>query len=301
MILVTGATGKLGRQILAELRSRMDPTKLAISVRDPGRAADLEASGILVRRGDYADPVSLTDAFEGAHQILLLSSNARASGGDAVAQHRNAIEAARAVGVRRIVYTSHMGACETSAFSPMHDHAATEALLVESGIAWTALRNGFYAATVTMLMGGAADSGVLEAPEDGPVAWTDHADLAAAAAAVLCNEGSFDGPTPPLTGEQALDLAGIATLLSGQAGRTIERRMVSDEEQEAWLCARGVPAGAVAMMLGLYHAARNGEFSRTDPLLSQLIGRRPIPLAEVLARNGADNAIVTSPSSSTPR
>ena len=120
-----------------------------------------------------------------------------------------AIDAARAAGVRRVVYTSHMGANPLSAFAPMPDHAATEAMLQESGLAFTALRNGFYASSGLMLLGHARETGEVVAPEDGPVSWTDHADLAEAAAIALTEDG-VDGPTPPLTGSEAVDLAGLA-------------------------------------------------------------------------------------------
>jgi len=94
MIVVTGATGLLGRAIVENLVARVSPNQVGISVRDPSKAADLEARGIRVRRGDFADPASLANAFEGASQVLMISSNARAYGGDAIAQHRAAIDLA---------------------------------------------------------------------------------------------------------------------------------------------------------------------------------------------------------------
>lgn len=198
MIVVTGATGKLGRQVVEQLLEQLPADRVAASVREPAKAQDLARRGVRVRQGDFADPDSLVSAFEGASQLLMVSSNARASGGDPLAQHRSAIAAAQAAGVRRIVYTSHMAAGATSAFPPMRDHAATEDMLRACGTAWTALRNGFYASTVATMIGDAASSGVLAAPADGKVSWTAHRDLAAGAAAVLVSEGRFDGPTPRL-------------------------------------------------------------------------------------------------------
>lgn len=284
MIVVTGATGKLGSRIVGELLAMGGPDLVGVSVRDPSGAGDLAARGVRVRRGDFSDPASLADAFEGATRLLLVSSNAGASGGDPIAQHRNALAAARSAGVRRIVYTSHMGAGAASAFPPMRDHAATEALLAESGIAWTALRNGFYASTVPMLIGDAAATGLLEAPADGPVAWTTHADLAAAAARILLDEGRIDGPTPPLTAARAHDLAAVAAMLSEGTGRTIERRTIADDEGARRLAAAGLPPGAVTTTLAIYRAARAGEFAATDPMLARLIGRAPVALREVLAK-----------------
>lgn len=283
MIVVTGATGKLGRQIVEQLLEWLPADQIGASARDAGKVDDLARRGVRVRHGDYADPASLASAFEGATQVLLVSSNAAASGGDPLAQHRAAINAAKTAGVRRIVYTSHMGASASSAFPPMHTHAATEGMLREAGIAWTALRNGFYASTVPMMVGDAASSGVLSAPTDGKVCWTAHADLAAAAASILVQEGRFDGPTPPLTAQEALDLANIATILSELHGRPIERRMIPNDEQADRLAQRGVPAAAAEIMLGMYKAARAGEFAAVDPTLATLIGRSPLAVRDVLS------------------
>jgi NAD(P)H dehydrogenase (quinone) len=155
--------------------------------------------GVRVRRADFAHPESLARAFEGASQILMISSNARAYGGDNLAQHGFAIEAARTAGARRIVYTSHMAASSASAFAAARDHAATEDMLRTSSVAWTALRNGFYASSGLQLMADFQKSGVIEAPADGKVSWTAHVDLAEAAAAILAKAGCYEGPTPPLT------------------------------------------------------------------------------------------------------
>ena len=286
MIVVTGATGQLGRRIVERLLDRMPAGEVGASARDPDKAAGLAKRGVRVRHGDFADPGSLASAFAGASQLLVVSSNAQAHGGDALAQHRAAIDAALAAGVRRIVYTSHMAASASSAFTPMHGHAATEQMLRESGVAWTALRNGFYASTVPMAVGDAAASGVLAAPQDGKVSWTTHGDLAAAAAEVLVQEGRFDGPTPPLTALEALDFGDVAAILADLHGRRVDRLVVTDEEQERRMAAHGVPPAVIAIMLGLYRAARAGEFAAVDPTLAALLGRKPTALRAALSGEG---------------
>lgn len=283
MIIVTGATGKLGRAIVENLVRRMPAEQIGASVRDPTKAADLEALGVRVRHGDFADHDSLAHAFEGATQLLIVSSNARASGGDTLAQHRAAIDAARTAGVRRIVYTSQMAASASSAFPPARDHAATEEMLRESGLPWTALRHGFYAESALMLMGEGLKTGVIEAPADGKVAWTTHADLAEADAAILANEGRYDGPTPPLTGSQALDLADLAAIASELLERPVRRETLGDDTLRARMAARGAPEAVADLTLGLYLASRNGEFAAVDPTLEQLIGRPPITMRAVVA------------------
>src|SRR4051812_29393754 len=120
MIVVTGATGLLGGAVVERLLARQPAEEIGVSVRDPAKAQALADRGVRVRRGDYDDAASLAHAFDGAGQILLVS--AAATGEVALRQHRTAIDAARAAGVRRIVYTSHMGANPASAFAPMPDH-----------------------------------------------------------------------------------------------------------------------------------------------------------------------------------
>ena len=151
MILVTGATGQLGRGIVGGLLSQLPASDIAASVRDPAKAADITERGVEVRRGDFADPASLTTAFAGADQVLLISADKL--GDEALRLHRNAIAAARDASVRRILYTSHMGARHGSPFAPADQHARTEDDLAASGVPFTALRHGFYAESCLQISG----------------------------------------------------------------------------------------------------------------------------------------------------
>ncbi|WP_372666309.1 NAD(P)H-binding protein [Amycolatopsis kentuckyensis] len=278
MIVITGGTGKLGSQIVEELLRRMPAEEIGVSVREPGRAAGLAGRGVRVRRGDFADPESLAHAFEGASQVLVVSTDE--SGETAVRRHVAAIDAARDAGAKRVLYTSHQGAAEDSLFAPMPDHAATERHLA-AGV-FTALRNGFYASTVPLLVGRARETGELVAPADGPVSWTAHADLAEAAALILADEGRFDGATPPLTAPVAYDLADVADMLSDLGGRTIRRVVADDDEWVAGLVGHGVPEDRAALLLGMFRAARRGEFAVTGPELEDLIGRPATPLRSLI-------------------
>jgi NAD(P)H dehydrogenase (quinone) len=282
MIIVTGATGQLGRAVLEKLVARVPAHTIGATARDPRKASALSDLGIRVRAGDFAKPETLPSAFEGASQVLVISSNAAAYGGDTLAQHRAAIDAARAAGAKRILYTSHMAASPSSAFPPAIAHAQTEEMLRASGVAWTSLRDGFHAASAFAMMGDAFETGVVSTPADGKVCWTTHADLAEAAAAILANEGCFDGPTPPLTGSETLDFADLARLAT-DAGHPMRREVISEDELVAKLAARG--AGPFAkLVLGYYAASRNGEFARTDEALETLIGRPAVSMREVIAQ-----------------
>lgn len=231
MIVVTGATGQLGGLIIKKLLDRVPAAQLGVSVRDPQKAANLKALGVRVRQGDFEDPDSLRHAFEGAEQLLLVSSNASAYGGNPLAQHKTVIDTARDIGIGRVVYTSQMAASLSSAFPPMHDHAATEQMLSESGLAWTALRNGFYGASAIMMMRKAFETGKIETTEDGKFSWTAHDDLAEAAARILANSGQYDGPTPPLTGSAALDFADLAKIASQVLNKPVRRKVLSDDKK----------------------------------------------------------------------
>jgi NAD(P)H dehydrogenase (quinone) len=283
MIIVTGATGQLGAKIVQELLGRMPAHQIGASTRDPTKAEALVKAGVRVRRGDFADPASLRDAFDDASQVLIVSSNADAYGGDTLAQHRGAIDAACDAGARRIVYTSHMGASATSAFRPMHNHAATEAMLASCGVPWTALRNGFYAESGAAIIGNVRDTRAFTAPADGKVSWTAHADLAAAAAAILAEESPFDGPTPALTAPESLDMDDLAELAAELIRAPVERRVAGDDEFRSQAIGRGVPEAYADIQLGLFQAARAGEFAEVSSTLADLIGRTPITMRDVLA------------------
>ncbi|MGW3421154.1 SDR family oxidoreductase [Streptomyces phaeochromogenes] len=286
MIIVTGATGQLGRQTVERLLTRVPADRIGISVRDPQKAQAFADQGIRVRPGSFTDAASLASAFEGASQVLIVSVDKM--GEEAVRQHRAAIDGAVAAGARRILYTSHMGADASSHFQPCRDHAATEDALRASGVPFTSLRNGFYAASAVQFRGHAMRSGEIALPADGPVSWTAHADLADAAAVILADEGRFDGPTPPLTATQALTFDDIARIATDVTGRTIKRSTAPDDQFRQQLVGRGVPAEAADQLLGMFAASRAGDFAAVDPTLATLLGREPITLSTVLRERLSD-------------
>ncbi|MEU8731510.1 MULTISPECIES: NmrA family NAD(P)-binding protein [Streptomyces] len=282
MIIVTGATGQLGRRIVGHLLTRVPAEQVGVSVRDPGspRARTFAGQGVRVRGGDFADAESLAHAFEGASQVLVVSVDKL--GEECVKQHRTAIEAAVTAGARRVLYTSQMGAGAASHFQACRDHAATEEILRGCGVPFTSLRNGFYAASATRFLDHARETGEILLPADGPVAWTTHADLAEAAAAVLADEGRFEGPTPPLTASRALTFDDIAALASEVTGRRFTRSTAPEAAFRDRLVAQGVPAPYADQFLGIFAAARAGEFATADPALAALLGREPAGMREVL-------------------
>jgi uncharacterized protein YbjT (DUF2867 family) len=284
MIIVTGATGALNGATVDHLLERVSADHVVVAVRDPAKAQRFAERGVEVRRGDYADPSSLPGAFDGADQLLLVSSSDPRA--DAVGLHRAAIDAAATAGVGRILYTSHQGAAAATPLGPGRDHAATEQLLRTSGIAWTSLRNGFYAHSLQWLLGPWRETGLITVPADGPVSWTAREDAAEAAAIILAADGAYDGPTT-LTANAAPtfeDIAGIASELTAQK---IECEVIGEDPWVAAQVAAGQEEFMARFMLGMYQAAHEGFFAGVDPLLGDLLGREPQTVHDLLATPAA--------------
>ncbi|WP_458094048.1 SDR family oxidoreductase [Roseomonas sp. WA12] len=281
MIVVTGASGALGQQVVRQLLRHTQPHSVIASVRDVTKAAYLAELGVIVRQGDFAKPDKLVTAFEGAEQVLVISANQ--VGEPARRLHHAAIKAAQMAGAQRVLYTSHMGARHDALFAPAADHAATEAFLVEAGQPFTALRHGFYAESALHLISRGIEAGEIRAPEDGPVSWTARAELAEADAIVLAGQKSLEGVTPALTAPEAFTMAEVANIASELTGREIRWITVSDAEWRDTMVAQGTPEPVAEMLLGMFRAARRGDFSETGPTLETLLGRRPQTMRDVLA------------------
>jgi NAD(P)H dehydrogenase (quinone) len=279
VIVITGATGALNGATVEHLLKRMPADQIGVSVRDVSKAQHFADRGVRVRRGSYDDPDALRDSFEGADQVLLVSSSDLTA--DQASLHRTAIGAAAAAGATRILYTSHQNASAASPFMAAPVHAAAEAALADSGVAWTSLRNGFYAHSLDWLLGPWQQTGVIAAPADGPVSWTERGDAAEAAAVILAGERTFDGPVS-LTASSAVTFDDIARITSELTGRDIDRVVVDDEQWVAGQVEHGSPEFMARMLLGFFTAARQGDFATTDPALAGLLGREPRTVADLL-------------------
>lgn len=279
MIVVTGATGGLGGATVEHLLKRMPAEQIGVSVRDTAKARHFADRGVRVRQGSYEDPAALRDSFAGAEQVLLVSGNDPAA--DMVSLHRGAIDAAVAAGARRIVYTSQHGAAPGNPYRPSDIHLATEAILGGSGVAWTALRNGAYG-PLDQVLGPWQRTGEIAQPEDGPVPYTDRADIAEATAAVLVGTRSLDGPVT-LAAPAAVTFDHLAEIATGLTGRVVKRTVLDDERWVAEQVALGIRQQLARMMLSWYQAARAGYFAESSTLLAELLGREPRTVADRLA------------------
>lgn len=279
LIIVTGATGTLNGATVDRLLKQVPPTRVGVSVRDPERAKHLADRGVRVRQGSYDDPAALRHSFADAEQVLLVSSNDVAA--DVVTQHRTAIDAAVAAGARRILYTSAHGTGFDTPYPPLAIHAATEQHLAASGVAWTALRNGFYG-DLGQLLGPWQETGVIAKPADGPFSWVDRRDAAEAAAAILTSDSPLDGPVD-LTLPAPVTLASFAAAASELTGRQVHRVVVDDEDWVADEMANGVPEAVARFTLSMFQATRSGHFASSDPTLARLLRRKPRGVADQLA------------------
>jgi NAD(P)H dehydrogenase (quinone) len=275
-IAITGATGQLGRLIVASLKKKVSPGELIALVRSPAKAADL---GIQAREADYSKPETLTRALAGVDTLMLVSSS---EVGQRAAQHRNVIDAAQRAGVKRIVYTSLLHA-DTSPLDLAEEHRATEHMLKASGIPFTILRNGWYTENYTGSASTAVSGGAfIGSAGEGKISSAARVDFAEAAVAVLTGQG-HDGKTYELAGDDAWTLADLAAEISRRSGKTIPYKNLPEADYAAALAGFGVPEGFARMIAGWDVAASKGALFDGGRQLSALIGRPTTPLATVVA------------------
>ncbi len=231
------------------------------------------------READYARPETLAAALAGVDTLLLISSS---EVGQRAAQHHNVIEAAKAAGVKRIVYTSLLHA-DTSPLSLAEEHRETEAELRAAGIPFTILRNGWYAENYTGSIGGALAGGAfIGSAGEGRISAAARLDYAEAAVAALTGEG-HEGRTYELAGDQAWTLADLAAEISRQTGRDIPYRDLPADDYAAALTGFGLDAGFAASIASWDVGAANGALFDDGGALSKLIGRPTAPLADSVA------------------
>lgn len=283
MIVVTGASGQLGSRIASNLLQSVPAEQLALSVRDPQKAQAFSDRGIRVRAASFNEPESLDHAFEGAQRVLIVSAGIRDHTA-AIAANTAAIAAAVRSGASRVVYTSHQAASKQSLFAAQRVHASSEEHLAASGIAFTSLRNGFYANAIVLFLAEARTSRTISLPADGQVSWTHHDDLAEAAAIAATTDGVLGGVTPPLTAPELLDFAGIAEIAGEALGYTVARVVMDDAAWVQSAVEHGMAAPDAQFVLGMFRAARAGEFAVIDPTLESILARPAAPARRTIEK-----------------
>lgn len=278
MIVITGATGQLGRLVISELLKRLPAADIVAAVRSPEKAQDLAALGVKVRQADYNHPTSLDSAFSGAQKVLLISSSEI---GQRVEQHGQVIAAAKRAGVRLLAYTSLLHA-DVSPLGLGEEHRATEALLRQSGLPVVLLRNGWYSENYTAGIPAAlAHNALLGAAGEGRIASATRTDYAAAAAAVLTLENQA-GKTWELAGDTAYTLSELAAEISRQTGKAIAYHNVTPGDYQVLLLQAGLPGPVAALLADSDAGAAQGGLYDDGQQLSQLIGRPTTGLADAV-------------------
>lgn len=282
-LLITGATGQLGKEVLHRLIEKNGTTTLAALVRNPDKADDLKALGVDIRQGDYNDYASLVAAFEGVSKLYFVSGSdvqVRAQ------QHENVINAAKEAGVEHVVYTSFLreNETETSPIAALAEaHIKTEHWLKASGLTYTLLKHSIYLDFVPMFIGDqVTETGVLYFPAgEGKVGFVLRSDMAEVAAMVLTTEGHAN-QTYDITNEKAVSFGDIAAAISRTTGKDITYVSPSGADYIKTLTEAGVPMQYAGMFAGFGEAFRQGEFAQASTTIERLLGRKPVSMAQFI-------------------
>ncbi|EOV8838702.1 SDR family oxidoreductase [Cronobacter dublinensis] len=278
MIAITGATGQLGQRVIHTLLKTVAAKDIVAIVRNPAKAAALQAQGVQVRAADYSDVAALTAALQGVEKLLLISSS---EVGQRVAQHRNVIEAAKAAGVQLIAYTSLLHA-DRSPLGLAGEHVATEKMLADAAIAYVLLRNGWYSENYLASVPPALEHGVfIGSAGDGKIASASRQDYADAAANVLTLDNQA-GRVYELAGDDAWTLRDLTALLSETTGKNVVYQNLSEADFAAALAGAGLPEGFAKLLADSDTGASKGGLFDDSHQLSALIGRPTTPLAASL-------------------
>ncbi|WBQ05844.1 SDR family oxidoreductase [Kribbella sp. CA-293567] len=281
-IVITGATGQLGRLVIADLLAAGVPADGVTAVaRSKEKAADLAAQGIRIAVADYDQPASFDDVFTAGDRVLLISGS---EPGRRVPQHTVVIEAAKAAGVAQLAYTGIFGG-PANAMLLGADHHATEKLILDSGLPYTFLRNNWYSEIAVNDLPAAVESGAIVngATADARLATATREDYAAAAAVVLTTDGHLN-QAYNLGGDHAWSFPEFAAELTRQTGKPVVHRSLTHQEALAGLIAAGIPEGFAAVLADIDTNTSAGALSATPGDLSRLIGRPTTPIAETITK-----------------
>lgn len=278
MIVVTGATGQLGRLVIGSLLKKVPAADLVAAVRNVEKAKDIAALGIQVRQADYNQPSSWDAALQGADKVLLISSSEI---GQRTEQHRVVIDAAKRAGVKLPAYTSVLHA-DTSSLGLAGEHRETETALRDSGLPFVLLRNGWYTENYAMGIPNALSLGaVYGCAGEGRISSAVRADYAEAAAVVLTS-GNQAGKVYELAGDTAYTLNEFSAEISRQSGKSIGYVNLPEAEYKKALLDAGLPQSLAELLADSDAAVSKGALFDDGKQLSELIGRPTSTLAAAI-------------------
>ncbi len=279
MILVTGATGQLGKLVVAALIKTVPADSIIAAVRNVEKAQDLVELGVQVRQADYNDPTSWDAALQSVKKVLLISSSEI---GSRTQQHRTVIDAAKRSGVELLVYTSILHA-DTSVLGIADEHRETEDAIQASGLPFTILRNSWYTENYTLGIPAALSLGaVYGCAGDGLISSAARADYAEAAAVVLTT-ANHEGKVYELAGDSAYTLTEFASMLSELTGKSINYVNLPEAVYKKALLDAGLPEQLAELLANSDTGVSKGALFEEGKQLSQLISRPTTPLETVIS------------------
>lgn len=279
MLVITGATGQLGRLVIASLLQKVPAGNIVATVRNVDKAKDIAALGVQVRQADYSSASSWADALEGADKLLLISSS---EVGQRVNQHRTVIEAALKARIKLLAYTSLLHA-DTSPLGLAAEHRETEKMIRDSQMPYVLLRNGWYTENYTAGVAAALEHGaVCGCAGNGLIASASRSDYAEAAAVVLTS-GNHAGRTYELAGDYAYTLEELAAEISKQTGKRIGYLNMPEPKYKQLLQTAGLPEPIADLIANSDTGASKGALFDDGRELSALIGRTTTPMAASVA------------------
>lgn len=283
-ILVTAASGQLGRLVVDALLERgVAPADVVATARDTAKLADASTRGVRTAVLDYDRPETIAAALDGVDTVLLISGNAP---GSRAQGHRNVIDAAKAAGVAKLVYTS-VPQATTAEFVLAPDHKVTEEAIAASGVPAVIARHNWYTENYAPDVARAAETGVIAASvADGRVASATRADLAAGLAVLLTEDGHL-GEVYDFSGDRAWSYEELASAASELTGREVVYTPLSTEDHVAALEAAGLDAGTAGFVAGIDDGIRRGVLADASGTLAALLGRPTTSLVEGLRRAAA--------------
>ncbi len=286
-LLVTGASGQLGKLILGHLLDTFNiPAETIVAgSRDTAKLAEFAARGVETRRVDFDDP-ALADSLAGIDRLLIISTDALDAEGTRLRQHKAAVEAATKAGVGRIFYTSMPSADDNKiTFGP--DHNGTEQAIKASGLAYTIFRNGWYMENLFMSLPQAIASGQwYSAAGEGRIAHIARDDIARAIAASLAAPAS-DNVVHTFTGGTAYTTDEIAAQVREVTGKPLEVIHVTDDQLAQGMAAAGVPAPFIPTFVSFDTNTREGKIAMVTNDAEQLSGSKPVSLKSFLEASKA--------------
>lgn len=283
MILVTGATGQLGKATIESLIEKgIEPSSISALVRDAAKAEDLKAKGVTVKVGDYDNYESLVAAIQGEEKLLLVSGTDIPN---RLTQHKRVIDVAKEAGINHVVYTSFARKNNTES-NPLGivatAHIETDNYLKASGLDYTIMLNGLYADVLPMFIGqNVAETGIFYPAAEGKTSFTLRADMAEAAATILSTDGHINKEYV-IAGSKKYSFQEVADLLSEILDKPVAYTSPDLEIYKATLAQAGVPDMYIGINVAFGEAIKQGEFDTDESDLETLLGRPATDLQDFL-------------------